>query len=193
MKVDVTIPQSLVDRLQSFVNGSRSPLNVLRVMGAAVKEKTVDYLRDLSGSRHSSANRLGGTPTGFLADRTQAVENAPLTVSGSEASFTINHPGAARAFHDVTITPGNGAHFIPIPLNALAYGHSPREFQKNIFIKKGAGTGGAKKVSKPIDDSIPAWLLVESVMQPQDRTLLPSPEEWGAAAKNAAIELITSA
>ena len=162
---------------------------LIRAGIASVKEKTVDYLRGLQ-DRHDSANRLGASFTGFYGDRTQAVENAALSVSDSEASFSISHQGVGRAFHDVTITPKNGAHYIPIPLNALAYGRSPRQFQKVVFIKKGAGKGGAKKESKPIDDSIPAYLLVESVLQRQDRTLLPSQQEWERAAVAGMLEKI---
>jgi len=186
LNVAVTIHSPKLAALSALLGGTM----LMRAMGVAVKEKTVDYLRDLAGSRHDSANRVGGSYTGFYADRTQAVEGAALTVGSTEASFTVNHPGVGRAFHAITIVPKNGAQYIPIPLNALAYGRSPREFQKNIFIKKGAAKGGSKKEAKPFDDTVPAWLLVPSVTQPQDRTLLPSDGEWKTAAIDAAMALI---
>lgn len=197
MNVEINVPPGLLSRLQGFANGGPRQLDVLRGMGEAVKEVTREHLRDLAGSRHTTADRLGGTYTGFLAQAAQAVESAPLQVGGGEAAFVINHPGIGRAFHPITIGPG--PKMLSIPLNAIAYGHRIGDFDKvQLFIKGGQRTGAEKPRTKKNDEErgvrqdIAAFVLVRSVTQQQDRTLLPSNEQWHAAAKEAAIDIISA-
>lgn len=199
MRIDVMIPPALERKLQAFsaAGGSASPLNVLRAMVAGVKEKVRSHMEHLAATKHDTADRLGASYTGFYADAAQGVQSAPETVSGSEGSFVLTTPGLSRAFQAITIVPKNGAQNIPIPLNALAYGHSPLEFegQPKRFIKKGQGGGNSDKPRKPIeiDDSVPAWLLVPSVTQPQDPSLFPDARELKIAAIDAAMEVIQAA
>ena len=184
MNVNVQIPAGLLARMQSFADsGARSPVNLLRVMGEAVKEKTRDHLAALAASRHTTANRLGATPTGHLEEAARAVEDAPLTADVASASFVINHPGLSRAFHDVHIVPTGGKQFLTIPLNAIAYGRRAGEFAKVVF---NPGPGN-------VPQDIAAYLLVRSVTQKQDRSLLPSDSEWKEAAIDAAEALVRTA
>jgi hypothetical protein len=180
VNVEIKVPDGLVARMQSFLNGARSPLNVLRVMGEAVKEKTREHLAGLAGSRHATAQRLGGTPTGHLEEAARAVEDAPLTVDAQSAAFVINHPGISRAFHDVTIAMKDKR--LAIPVNGIAYGHSPREFAQVQFVHRG----------EEIRQDIAAFILCREVTQKQDRSLLPSNAEWKGAAIAAAEELLRS-
>jgi hypothetical protein len=192
LKVDVKASIPKLEIYAALLGGTALLLAAIE----AVKQKTHAHIFDISLHRHDSANRVGGTFTGYLADRALGVQSAVASVSGSEGSFVIEHPGVGRAFHDVTIVPKNGAKYIPIPINARAYGRSPREFagEPIRFVKKGGGSGKSKSENqKPPDESIPAWLLVESVTQRQDRSLLPSQEDWEKAAVAGMMERIFGA
>jgi len=179
VNVAINVPAGLLNRLQGFANGGPRQLSVLRGMGEAVKELTREHLRDLAASRHTTADRLGGTYTGFLAQASQAVESAPLEVSGNEAAFVISNPGIGRAFHPITIGPGPKK--LTIPMNAIAYGHRIAEFGKDVqIVHRG----------EAVRQDIAAFILVRSVTQPQDRSLLPSNQEWKDAAIDAAEEII---
>jgi hypothetical protein len=172
--------------------GPSKRVELHQAMGEGVRLKTFEHLAELSLTKHTTANRLGATPTKHLADAAKAVEKSPVEADGSGGTLTINWPGLGRALHDVTIVPQT-TEFIPIALNALAYGRSPREFGRVAFVggrgKPAAGSDKPKRKPqerKPIPMDIPAYLLVRSVTQHQDRSLLPSEDEWAAAATEAA-------
>lgn len=197
MKIDVMIPPALEKRLQAFVNGSASPINVLRAMVEGVKEKVRSHLANLAQNKHTTADRLGAKYTGHFADAVQDVQNAATTVNGEEGGFVLTTPGLSRAFQSITIVPKNGAKFIPIPLNAMAYGKSPWEFEgqpRRMIVRGGkAKETNAPKKEHVIDNSIPAWLLVPSVTQPMDPSLFPNASELKKAAIDAAMEVIAAA
>lgn len=163
--------RALAERLEGA--GRRE---MTQAMGVEVQEATRSHLMELAATRHATASRLGGTPTNHWAQAAEKVAApAALTVAGDAAVLTINHPGIIRAFRDVTIVPRT-ARFLALPLNGLAYGHRPREFSEVQF----AGRG------EEVRSDIPAYALVTQVHQPQDRSLLPSDEEWQDAAAHGA-------
>ena len=106
-----------------------------------------------------------------------------------------------RAMGDITITPGTktpDVKFIPIPARAESYGMRPGEFGSGLmlFFTKGLPGGLAEKIAverkrntkKGAKGSVyyrPGlvyYWFKDQVNQPQDRTLLPSDEEWQASA-----------
>jgi hypothetical protein len=104
--------------------------------------------------------------------------------------LTINHPGLARAFHDIRIVPVN-AKALTIPVDAIAYNRSPRQFGNQLFVWKSKTTGNAFLAQRQEDKSakpLLLYLLVRSVTQKQDRSLLPSQEEWEKAAARSALD-----
>ncbi len=198
MKIDVTIRNPLLERYSAALDSpERTALNA--AMGTEVQVVTENHLRGLAATRHATADRLGASYTGFMAQAAEKVASpAALSADPSAATLTINHPGIARAFHPITITPHN-ATYLAIPLNALAYGRRPREFDKVVLIFKGGSRkGGAEPRKEKSDEEkaapvdLPAFLLVRSVTQQQDRTLLPSNEEWEKAAATGARNFIAA-
>lgn len=193
MNVAIDISGKLTADIQAVVNDlegdGRAALN--HAMGVAVQEVTRDHLMGLAATRHDTAHRLGATPTNFLAQAAEKVaEPGAVTSVVDAAVLTIDHPGMIRAFQDVTIF---GSPWLTIPLNAAAYGHRAREFDQ-VRLIPGGGGGVPKEDRKkhaPVDDNIPAYLLIHSVDQPQDRSLLPADEEWEEAAADGATGLIT--
>jgi hypothetical protein len=146
-----------------------------------VQEKVRHYLIVLAGTRHASAERLGGTPTGFLASAAEAVAQPEcLSADADGCTISVYSPGMGRAFHDVTLRPGEGKQYLTIPIDGEAYGNrinkgdGPR-FPGGFFFtsKKGNLLYGLREG----EGIRPLYLLKKEVHQAQDRTLLPSDDE----------------
>ena len=134
-------------------------------MGRAGQELCRDYLIGLAQTRHATATKLGGTPTGILGLAAEQI-NSPeaLTANTDSAVISVESPALARVGHDVDIYPIH-AKALSIPMNAEAYGHR--------YFKGAEKRTGAK------------WIFVKHVHQTQDRTLLPSDEALADAGKAA--------
>ena len=145
---------------------------------------TQDYLREISTYRHATANRLGAEPTGALEKAAGRV-----TSSSDEKSATVTVSGSlfARAFRDVTITP-TSARALTIPINAIAYGRRVSELEAEgwKFFKPGKQDKPLLWATDPAGASMPMYYLAAKVEQPQDRTLLPSDQEFLEAARQGA-------
>jgi hypothetical protein len=145
-----------------------------------VQHVTERHLLTLANTRHASAQKVAADPSGHLAEAATKVAQADLSASDSEAALAFSHPGMGRAFHDVTIRKPGG--MIALPLNAAAYARSPRQIWDSSFfiIRK----NGRVLILKKDGDAKPIamYLLVRSVHQIRDRSLLPSAEEWRDAA-----------
>jgi hypothetical protein len=183
--VSITVPEG-PRRLFASLRGSLAARDLNQAMGEEVQVLTAEYLRRLSGERHDTANALAGTSdsssiqTGFLSQAAEKVASpGALAVDSEAATLTIDHPGMMRAFGPVTISPKN-AKSLAIPVNAIAYGKRARSLWATLplFIPKGCNFI-AMKDGKSI---IALYILVRSVTQKQDRSLLPSDEEWRDAA-----------
>lgn len=200
MKINVTLRSAGLDRYLDATGGSRRA-ELMAAMGTEVQITTENYLRDLAANRHATAERLGAAATGFLGQAAEQVSSpAALSVDADAAVLTIRSPGIARAFHPITIRPINCT-YLAIPLNALAYGRRPAEFRASgekvkLIIKDGHRTGREEPRTKKNDEEkaapqdVAAFVLVRSVTQQQDRTLLPSDEAWQKAARTGAENFI---
>ncbi len=149
-------------------------------MGSEVQVLIVNHLRQLAATRHDTANRLGATPSNFIAGAVDAAGDAGVVRADDDGvTLTLRHPVVARAFRDIHITPRQ-AECLAIPVHALAYNRRPREIweQYGLFIAKGMimmrnGAGA---------DPIALYALRKSVTQRQDRSLMPSDSEIHDAA-----------
>ncbi len=161
-------------------------------MGREVQKTTEAYLRDLAATRHGTASRLGAAPSGYLSQAaTKAADPAALTANTDGATYTITHPALNRAFSEVTITPKN-AKSLAIPIHALAYNRRPSELASGghqLFIKRGRNILATRQG----DSTLALYLLVRSVTQSQDRTLLPSDQDWASAAARGAAAFLHQA
>lgn len=165
---------------QALDGAGRAKLS--RAMGKEVRGLIVQHLARLGVTRHATANRLGGQPTGYIAELAENFDQySSVSVDQDGVSIQMTHPIISRAFRDLFIRPKN-AKYLTIPVNGLAYGHSPREFAKVRFIKEGGHTGPKppKKRKYPKND-LPTYVLVNSATVPQDRSLMPSHDELEAA------------
>ena len=158
----------------------RTRLN--EMIGGQAQVLTRNHLIDLAASRHDSANRLGATPTGHLA---RAAESVAGTSDAEAAVVTVTSPGIARAFHALDIVPVN-AKLLTIPASPLSYGKRASEVERQIGELRFAVLGGHPSLVAGKDDNLTVlFWLASSVHIPQDRTLLPSDEQYLYAAESA--------
>jgi hypothetical protein len=176
--------------LLARVTGPGALRSLHAAMGVQVKEKIFTHLVGEAASRHTTASRLGATPSGHLEQMARAVETTLVSADDQAATLTINHPGIGRALHDVTIVPVN-AKALAIPVNALAYNRRPGQFARDaMFVWQSKTTGNAfLAMRQPEKTMMPVlmYLLVRSVTQKQDRTLLPSAAELSDAGAKGAL------
>ena len=165
-----------------------------------------DYLTSLAQTRHATADALGATPTGHLE---RAAESVTSSSDGDGATVSVSSPGITRAFKEITIVPTNGKKFLTIPAHPDAYGKRAGAFndlrvaffkdgvmalvkadQSRLADRKASGYGIESKAAKGVKAPLKAaqrpaiyFWLVKSVIQRQDRTLLPSDELLQSAAE----------
>lgn len=163
--------------LQTGLGGDRSGLN--EAIGIEELALFRNHLIALAESRHGTANALGATPSGHLA---QAAEKTTMRSDASGATITITQPGMRRAFGDVDIFPGPGKKALTIPLTAEAYNRRAIGMVGLFAIRSKEGKGLLVR-KDGAGGLVALYLLVSSVHQKQDRTLLPSDEEIITAAK----------
>jgi len=96
------------------------------------------HLQGLAASRHTTADRLGATPTGYFE---KAYANTGYDSSEKGGNVTVRAPGFRRVFGDVRIMPVI-AQALTIPVHPLAYGKRVSELRRagvNVVRPKGAG------------------------------------------------------
>jgi len=198
--------------LQSMVAKVKGPQSRQRLNYAMITEVqhlTVEHLRAYSAG-DSTAARLGAAPSNYWAQGAEKVA-APSSIGADtdHGTLTINHPGIGRAFHDLTIRAVK-AQALTIPLVAAAYNRRAPEIRGLTIVrahgkaylflpdagsaenyKKRHYTGRTGKDGRDeyteyhepgARSGIFMYLLVRSVTQRQDRSLLPSDEEFEQAA-----------
>lgn len=187
--MNVTWTFNLRDRatlpLKNFVASLRSRRDLHRSMGARVRELCRNHLIAISNTRK---NALGAPSSRFWGKAAEKV--APPLADNERALITIHHPGIRRAFEDVKIEPTGGKQWLTIPLIAAAY-------NRRAYRVKGLFRPGKKSDPKRVlsqrnkDGSLTHWYaLVKSVLQKQDRSLLPSDEAFGNAAMQGALDYV---
>jgi hypothetical protein len=184
--ISINVRDGATPKLRALMDhiGSTLRTRLHRNMGRAIQNLCRKHLIGLAGSRHDSAQKIGGTPTGFLGYAAEAcAQPAALSADAEAATLTIVHPSMARIEHDVTIRAGTqtpGIHLLTIPIAPEAYGYriyqgaDPR-FPGGFWFtsKKGNAIYGVRDGK----DIHPLYVGKEEVTLKQDRSLLPSDAE----------------
>ena len=138
-----------------------------------IEELTRSHIATASQTRHTTAEKLGATPTGYLLKKAASVEaiGAPgrvlLSVSGEIFK---------RTFQPVTVSAVN-VKMLTIPVSAESYGTRAGEFDDLFVYRSKGGNGPAFLARKEGGKMIFLFLLKRSVVLPQDRGLLPSADD----------------
>lgn len=188
--VSLTLRSGRLRRAIDALEGPGRTLLYERI-AIGIQELTIRHFAQLAGSRHATAERLGASPTNYFA---QAAEKTAITADEAGATLILSQPGLIRALRDVTIQAKN-AGALTIAVDRLAYGRRAGEFAGQLFLWRSRTTGAAFLAMRHPQNGASLqlmYLLLRSVTQRQDRTLLPSDQAYREAALTAAIDLIHS-
>ena len=184
--LEIRVRSADVDRkLQAFFTQISDRTEMNQAIGERARELTRNHLVAIAQSRHATAERLGAAPSGHWG---QAAEKTTSTADQTGAIVSIAQPGIGRVAHDVEITPGAGKTYLTIAAIADAYNKKATTVpdltmmirwkdgqRRAVALVQSHGQGKEKTVT--------VWYwLVKSVHQKQDRTLLPSDEEYRLSA-----------
>lgn len=171
-------------------NALRRPLPIHQY----IADSCTAITRDLFGEMGARPNRSNWRPTGFW----QRMLSGTVAVATAEAAIVRMPREVAQRFFGGMIYPTAGKHFLSLPARSEAYGKSPREFSDLQFIPTGPDKGilvqkdseeqygrkrkdGSRK-TREIGGGV-FFYLVKSVFQAADSSVLPSDEQYLAAAK----------
>ena len=136
------------------------------------------HIAGLAATRHTTAMRLGATPTGYFE---KAANNTSYAADATTATVTIRAPGFRRVFGDVRVLPV-AAKALTIPIHPMAYGKRVYELQREgIQILRPKGKNFLIHPKKDGTFDL-LYVLVASALIRQDRTLLPTDDEMSAEA-----------
>lgn len=181
--IELTARQIPEENLRKLLAQLDDLSGIHEAIAGEAEELTRDYLREISTYRHKTAQGLGAEPTGALAKAAERVGS-----SSTKDAATVHVIGNlfARAFADVVISATN-AKALTIPIAAEAYGKRVGELEAQGWRffrpKKGSRLLWA---TNPEGQSKPMYVLATRIEQQQDRTLLPSDEEYLDAARQGA-------
>jgi len=186
--IELSISDGATPVLDGLIEALEDGKGLHSAIAAEAEVLTRDYILSIAPSRHKTAERLGATPTGYLERAAEGVtsrgeeDQAVLILGGDVGGF-------ARAFGDVTITPKKGK-YLTIPNKAAAYGKRAGEIDDlEVLVYRKSGGGFTLALGREDDDGerdVFYW-LVKEVNQKQDRSLLPSDDQYLAAAELGAI------
>lgn len=154
-----------------------TPLN--DYIGSAAADGTRMHIRSAAQTRHSSAEALGASPTGYLTKRAELVS---YTASSTGVELAVTGAIFRRVFGPVTIKPVAGK-MLTIPWRAEAYGRRAREFG-DLFVYVSKRGKGLAFLARQEGKTIQLYYLLKSmVVLPQDTGLLPTEEQYAQGAE----------
>lgn len=140
---------------------------VHRAAGVEVQKITADHLEARGGTHWS-----------------KAAEKVALSADASGALISIRHRGIRRAFQTIKIVPRESKS-LAIPISPISRGFRAAELwdRMKLFIPK-----GSRIIAATIGGQLtPLYVLCKSVTQRQDRSLLPSDQQFQDAAVRGAM------
>lgn len=176
-------------RVRGAITGERR--DFFRYVSTSIGETTREHVRAIAPLRHKTARALGASPTRHLTRAAAAIEG-----QFSDTGATLVFPrvsGLSRAFRDFNLRPVTpGIRFLTIPASARAYGKRAREFSGLKFEMVTADFNGRTALRRALvfPDGAIAYFLVKRAFIPQDRTLLPSDQDFATAAEIGARDYI---
>ena len=182
MNLRIRIEDGASQKLKSamrMLSGSEL-VGLHKAAGTEVQRVTSDHIAGLKRNPDSFASKFGAPASNFYAQAAEKVGgDAALTANAGGATLVISSIGFKRAFQNVPIFPKT-AKSLAIPINAIAFGHRAAELwdRMHLFIPKGKNV-----IAATIGGVLtPLYILCKSVTQKQDRSLLPSDQQFLDAA-----------
>ncbi len=188
----INVRDSVTPALEAIAAGLGDIAGLHKSIGTTCFELVRNHLARISKTRHATAQKLGASPSHFWG---LALKNTHMTSDAQAARISIESPGIGRATHDVRIVPTSGKKWLTIPIDKSGYNHRAYRMQDLVFIRprgKSFALLGRREQdfrSRGSQNNSFKWiyLLVKSVHQKQDPTLVPTEKEFGIAAKTGAL------
>ncbi len=178
LSIQVDMTDGVSPLLGSLLSALKDRSGLHEAIGKRAQTLTRNHLINIAATRHDTARTLGAAPTGHWAN---AAEKTTMESDGRGATVTVSHPGIGRAVRDVEIRPGPGRKWLTIPKHPEAYGTAAREIPDLVAIF--GPRGGVLMRPQPGSEfGTVFYILTKLIKQKQDRTLLPSDEEYGVEA-----------
>lgn len=177
LRISVAVTEApLLALIRSLGSARRTEMN--HAAGVEVQETTRAHIAALTRKPGPWGDRPSSN---HYAQAAEKVGGASALTAGPEgAVLTISHVGFTRAFRTVKIAPRT-AKTLALPIHPAAFGHRAAELwdRMGLFIPK-----GKRIIAATIGGVVtPLYIMVRSVTQKQDRSLLPSDEQFQRAAK----------
>jgi len=180
LNVTIDIGGELKESLEDFREGllDASGLNARIAAESERWIKGPQVAGKISAEQHRTANNLGATPTGHLAEAYEGIEG-----QYDDKAATLTIPGASRlraAFGPYVLVPKKPNGFLSLPAQREAYGRRAREFDDLFILKTAAGRTDNRKalfLARAKGKGIEVmYVLVKSAEIPEDKTLIPFDE-----------------
>lgn len=181
LQVNITVTDTATPVLAQLHRELTDRTDLHQYIGAAAEAGTRLHIRSAATQRHTTAGRLGATPTGYLTKRAELVQGKG---NATQAEITVTGAIFKRVFGPVTVRP-TAKKMLAIPMRAEAYGKRPGEFNDLFIYRAKQGRLFLAKQTTPGRLQF-FFLLKASVVLPQDRGLLPSDAQFGKMAELAA-------
>ncbi len=182
MNVRLHVSDTASPIVQRIVRELGNPEKLHALIATGAEKATRDHISRQSGERHKTASDLGAAPTGELA--TAAARVASESDAGG-ATVSVPSYLFRRAFQSVTIRPMSSP-YLTIPASAPAYGKRAGELRRLGWTIFRPGKSKVLMGYQGKGTPIPLYFLASSVTQQQDRTLLPSNDDYAKVAGEAA-------
>lgn len=158
----------LRDQASEILNRLADP-DLIRSTNKVAGRDVANLLRrHFSKLDNSRANKLGGRRTHFYAQLARSVRQ---DISGDTVRVSAINVGIAQRYFGGTILPKN-SRWLTIPVSPAAYGKRAREFDSLRYQKTKNGAALIDNESNKI-----FYILVKSVTQKADRSVLPTEEK----------------
>lgn len=188
-QIDISLHDDITPILRELVARLEDRKELHQYIGMDAESLTRDHVRQAAGSRHTTAERLGARPTGYLERAEQGIESAGDS-QAAVVSLTGDVDIFSRAFGEVEVR-GHGKK-LTIPAHADAYGKRAGELgELKVLVWRAAGgyTSALGTEDESAERTVYFW-LVDQVTLPADEGLLPTSEQFAAAAETAALDYI---
>lgn len=177
INIEVEVLESSVLKDLQAELADLTPLN--EYIGATAAEGTRIHIRSAADTRHTTAEALGASPTGYLTKRADLVS---YTASSTAVEVVVTGAIFRRVIGPVTVLPV-AAKMLTIPWRAEAYGRRAREFG-DLFVYVSKRSSGMAFLARKEGKTIQLYYLLKSmVVLPQDTGLLPTTEQYAQAAE----------
>ena len=180
--LEILVDDKATPVLNTLLLSLTDPTDFHRVLALDLSEAVRRHVREAAKTRHKTADRLGAPRSGYLARAAETVE-----ASGDKEGVELKIAGAIfkRVNGPVVVRPLK-KQYLTIPIHREAVQHRASEISGLFVVRSKKNNVLLCKRGPTKGSVVPYFLLRRLVILPEDKELLPSPEQLGRVAERAA-------